>query len=1017
MSNTKTISKRALAVILSVALLLTTFVTFNIGSLISSAQAAAIKVTENEKDNVYFYVPEQIYLVPDLDAHLTQDRYNFQWFVDSSIDKTTHLATPRTGENSTGNFYFYYKNASSVSVSFKYLNQDFSVMDAYTSTAQSSSTTNYVNQNSTIKFASASTALSASNTRTDVGRTRYTISSNKLDTTITREGLSPYLLADTTGCYIEWTVNFVDSSDGITKSVNAYTYIYKPFVQPAGAALRAENNRGTNHFGQNISWVSGIHGFDTTGSYYPNSSIGDRGMVPFSSSNPQGVQLGKVGTKLYAQWADPVVANGRFGYIPGNSGSSGWLSSSATEFFKTPSFNYVNNSTDGSNSGDNAFYTLATAPTSRIMVDSSRYSNFNQIPNVSVGLMVTDDEASENSGAWYVADMTGKSDSLASDVGYQKNSTSTGESYWNNYTAVFAGEGTYSSNVANAEVDEIKYNGPWIKSISPSSTSGYYNLRTAYFNHDGSGDHYGGDTIWNVTVLPVHVTINNKQALREAYENAVSNVAYFGLREDGTSPYYNSTSSYWIKYVNFYKAAGKLLANLDTLTYINVDGTSYTCDQLASALNSAVSNVQTARYNGVAKAKFLALEKDASGNYVFKTIKDSTTDSNVVDESKSYKYGNTVSFNAPDFPGYSYVGYINGLNYSVDTNVGTDYTTVIENTSATILNPYTSASGMAYTFVYVPSEISSIVDTKDGIYNFVKTLTSDFPEGAGYPSTTARSDSDTDFNYKIEGNDVIAWTTDANTREQYMFLPFYVELSPNTTYRVTYDVTGTDDANVQLSFVNDSFTGGNGISTSVYAVNASDVTFTTNGVDMGMAYIKLELFGDARNGKTIRISNICVTFADRNELYIDTTQGYSAVYSPSTSDPKTNMSYSTSGVSKAVVTTRYNTLTYDQKQYLPYYVLLKPNCSYSISYDLSGIDTSKIKFSLYNASFTGGNGDTMKQYKFSVNGGTITTGPSDDAVAQLMVQIVDSPAGTKATIENLKIENLDSKTTITGTFN
>ena len=153
MSKARSVSRRVLAVFLSVTLMLTTFVTFNIGSLVSSAQAAAITVTDNTKESVYFYVPEQIYLAPDTDAHLTQDRYTFQWFVDSSIDKTTHLATPRTGENSAGNFYFYYKNATSITVSFKYLNQDLSVMDAYTSTSQSSTTVNYANQNSTIKLA------------------------------------------------------------------------------------------------------------------------------------------------------------------------------------------------------------------------------------------------------------------------------------------------------------------------------------------------------------------------------------------------------------------------------------------------------------------------------------------------------------------------------------------------------------------------------------------------------------------------------------------------------------------------------------------------------------------------------------------------------------------------------------------------------------------------------------------------------------------------------------------------
>ena len=705
--------KRALAIFLTVTLMLSTLITFNVGSLISSAQQSAITVTDNQKENVYFYVPEQIYLAPDLDAHLTQDRYSFQWFVDSEIDRATHTATPRTGENSNGKFYFYYKNATSVTVSFKYLNQDLSIMDAYTSTSQSNASVNYANQNSTIKLAASTVALSASNTRTDVARTRYTVATNTIDTTVTREGLSPYLLADTTGYYIEWTVNYVDGADGYTKAVRAYTYVYKPFIQPSGTALRTENNRGTNSFGQNISWLSGIHGFTTTGSYYPKSEQGTRGLVVFSSSNPQGVQLGKTGTKYYAQWANSIVANGRFGYQTDNNGSVDWLSSSETELFKIPSFNYLNNSTDGSNSGDNAFYTFLTAPTANIMVDSSRYSNFSQIPNLSVGMMVTDDEATEGSGAWYIADMAGRSDSLFSDADYQKNSTSTSESYWNNYNSIFAGEGTYASPVGSAEVNEVKYNGPWIKSLSGSSTSGYYNIRTAYFNHDGSGDHYGGDTIWNVSVLPVYVTVNNKQSLRDAYENATNYSAYLGLREDGTSPYYNSTSSYWTKYVDYYKAAGQLLANLDTMTSITVNGTTYTCDQLATALNSSITNVQTARFSSKANAKFFALEQDSNGDYILKTIKDVKTGEVVADEVKSYDFGNTVSFNAPEYPGYSYVGCLDGINYTDGTSIGSDYNTLITNKSPNITSRYIDYNNIAYTLIYIPKQISSIVDTEE----------------------------------------------------------------------------------------------------------------------------------------------------------------------------------------------------------------------------------------------------------------------------------------------------------------
>ena len=1017
MSKAKNVSKRVLSVILVLALMLTTFVTFNIGTLAASAQGDAITVTENSQDNVYFYVPEQIYLAPDIDSYTTQDRYNFQWYVDSVIDKNTHLATPRTGENSSGgNFYFYYENAESITLTFKYLNNDLSDMAAFTSTSQSASG-NYVNQNSTIKLASNSVEMSAINTRTDVARTRYTVASNTLDTTVQTTGsLSPYLAADASGYYIEWTIEYVDGNDGITKAVRAYTYVYKPYVEPAGLLLRTHNKCGNNHFGQNISWISGFHSMQTVGSYYPNSTNTGFGFVPFSSTNPVGVVVGD----LYAQYATALSTDGYFQYTSDNNGSSSWFTQTRNAF-PVGSFNYHDNETTSSSAiYDNAYYTFGTAPTAQIMIDSSRYTNLNQIPNLSIGMMVTDDEASEGDGAWYVADMTGRTDSRESDVNMQRNGTSTGEGYWNNYGTILASQGTYASPVSGAETDGVKYNGRWNKAIDSSATSGTYKIRTGYFNHDGSGDHYGGDTIWNVSVLPLNVTINNKQALRDAYERATNAAAHLGLCVDGSTAYYNAESSEWLNYVNFYIAAGQLLANLDTMTTINVAGTNYTCDQLAAALNSALDNIENARLSSTATARFLALEKDATGNYVLKNVKNIYARADILDEIMPYEFGDNVTYTAPTAPGYKYIGYINGLNYSADANLGVDYTSVLNGTETTWTLPFVSTADIQYTLIYAPAEISSIVDTKDGIYNHMKTITGGFPSeiaGAGYPTASARTDVSTDFNYKIEGNDVVAWTTDVNTREQYMFLPFYVDTTANTEYRITYDVAGTDASNVKLSLINSSFTGGNGDSTSEYTVSASGGTFATNNVDVGRAYMKLELSGDARNGKTLRISNICVAYSDNNELYMDVTQGYPAVYSPATSAPKTDMSYTASDVDKLVVTTRYNTLTYDQHQMLPYYIALKPNCSYKFTYDVAGIDASKVKFTLYNTSFTGGNGSSMNYYAFDASGSTITVGATDDAVAQLRIDILDSTAGVAATITNLVIENLDSKTTVSGTLN
>ena len=194
MKKTATVTKRGLSFILTMTILITTLVFFNIGSLTAAAATSEVITVADDlmQDKVYFYVPEQVYLKPSLTAHKNQERANFQWFADAEINKSTHeISKLNTGEKTTGNLYFYYKNASSVSITFKYLNANFSEMTAYTSTSASTTSANYVNMNSTIKFSSYSTAISAVNTRTDTSRTRLSINSNLIDTAITNESISP----------------------------------------------------------------------------------------------------------------------------------------------------------------------------------------------------------------------------------------------------------------------------------------------------------------------------------------------------------------------------------------------------------------------------------------------------------------------------------------------------------------------------------------------------------------------------------------------------------------------------------------------------------------------------------------------------------------------------------------------------------------------------------------------------------------------------------------------------------
>ena len=1004
--------KKALSVILALTLMLTTFICFDIGALFGSAvdASSAITVSDNSASNVYFYAPEQIYLEPKLTGYTTQDKYNYQWFVDSTVNDSTKLQTLRTGENSTGNFYFYYENASSVTVSYKYLTNSMTDMTAYTQTSQTSSG-DYANANCNIKLDEYATPLRAYNTSGTASYIYYTKAGNKIDTTITRESSSPYLAAGTKGYYIEWKATFVDKLDGQTKVAYAYTYVYKPYLQPVGTAINTNNYRGNNSYGYDISWISGIHSFNTSSTkatHSPNSTNGGKSLVTFSSSNPEGIQLGEAGTRLYAQFATQVVSNGNFFYTGMNNESAyNWVNGDGSPYLKAKSFRFVENKIDSS-SKDVSQYTLATSPEAYLTVDVSRYHNLSNVPNLSAGLMVTSDEGSDN-GAWYVADGTGKEDSSDEIIDLNHNNDTPARTLYNNYKTYMANQGDFD-NRGPYEGEGVKYNGPVVIPISTTNGKVTYKVRAGYHNYQSK------DRVTCIGVMPLVVTQTNKETLRDAMNRATNIVAKYGLKPDGTSIYYNSSNSNWTKFVSLYRTAGLMLAKLDLASTTSVSG--YTLSTAVSNLNSAIAAIESeAKITSTATARFLALSKTANG-YKLINVQDVESNSNVADVSKSFAYGQNVKFSSIDFAGYDYVGASAGLK-AVDSETGEDYSSLITTADRTIsVNFANSSSNVQYTFLYIQKEYSTIVDTRGGDFNYLNIINSNFPSigGMGYPTYAADMAVETDLNYEVSGNDVTAWTTESTTLAKYQFLPYVAEIEPSTSYVLKYKVTGTDAANVRFAIYGANFTGGNGDTTSYYQFDGADSVITTNAVDSGKAYLRMELLGDARNGKKVMISDLCLAKADRNELSFNPTAEYPANFVATSAD-KTGMSYTATGTSKLVVTSQYNSSTYDQKQLLPYYVELKPNNTYIFSFDVEGLDASKISFELVNSSFTGGNGSAPTAYALPTSGSRIVVGTTDDGAAQLKVSYAAGlPAGTRATVTNLSVTNLDTKTTITGKF-
>ena len=642
----KNVFRKTLSVVVALIMVFTTFciaVPFTASAAVSAASAS-------NAGNVYFVVPEAIYLKPTWNSYYTNAQMPFQWYVNNTLTSSNTI-TLDTGEDKVGDIYFYYAGATKADVSFEWL-------DAAGRATSGGS----------VKFGDSNERYAG---------TAYTMNSSRTAIHITA-GTSPSMSAATTGAYLRWTASFTDTTDNRVKTVSAYTYVYKPYVQPVGTAIKTVNDRGSNHYGQNLAWISGVHDTDSSalGSHYPNTSATSdgNGLLVISSSDSSGTAVGKVGG-LYAQIPD------RFKTTASNQSSAGWLNQiSSPLYVPDKSFRYLCNDLTGHSSGDDAFHSLCYSPTAFMTIDVSRYTNLNQIPNISLGIMVTDDEDSSDGGAWFVANYTG-TPTEGDDRDYFKNNTSPAQAIWDRYSANhdIAENGTYSAPAAGDEAEGVKYNGKWPKALSTSAGTSTYYVGAGYFNHDGSGSHYGGDTIWNVSELRMKVTRYNKATLRTAVQHAINAAATLN------TAFYDRTNAIWVNYTNLFHAASLSLTKLDgtfsVQAVVNGSTVTYTNPStLATALTSAVDSLLsgTGRVeNRKATQSNIALQDRGDGTYAYAQLLGGTAT-----RTATFTTYQTVTFTADSIPGYTFVGLLQTQNVP----------TVVVGSSANYPSSFTSSA-------------------------------------------------------------------------------------------------------------------------------------------------------------------------------------------------------------------------------------------------------------------------------------------------------------------------------------
>ncbi len=532
---------------------------------------------------VFFYVPEVIYLNPIA----SNGHYDFQYYVDR--ESKNNGALTRDGKDIYGDVYFSGTNA-------------VEVVDIRCEIMQE-----YAPQGQTLSITLGGTS-SATGT---------------IGTTITSGYLTTY-----TTTYLEWTATYKNRA-GQELEATAFTCCYalpNP-LQSANSAISATartHKRGSlSGFSYNryiitiSSWILGAHSVDYNG-YNPSSGASS------NTDNQNGINWDYAGS--YKIGFDTRST------VPTGGGSGG-----------ADEHNFGNMYESGT--GGSAWYAdgdsiYTTGGYGTITVDSSRYTNMGQIPNLIVG---ADCNYKNEPNSFSRA----KTLNLYYDW-YNNSSNNTQTTANSAISTQTLEQGTrFEGSLANAVVTP-----------KSSDTKTLVLHGKGYFDRDGDHVRTASATCY------LGVNFRDKSALREAYENVVKKTQY--LQEE----YF--TQAEWKKFTDLFHIP--VLAEL-----LNPEASSIqaTINANALALNNQVNrmvaavtatgdtfNYETRDANGntspVTNADRTQVIRRGTVNVhhiVFTGSQDGATQQLLPTETEQYYLGETINTGYNETPGYNYFGF------------------------------------------------------------------------------------------------------------------------------------------------------------------------------------------------------------------------------------------------------------------------------------------------------------------------------------------------------------------------
>ena len=455
-------------------------------------------------------------------------------------------------------------------------------------TANGGDTTGNIYFKSTLASRVTSISASMDSGRVSIGTTSY--NGNEFSTTMS--GYSTTY----SNKVITWTCKYIDKVSGKEMTATAYTYVYAPITYSTISSTASERYKGAWNHDKSCScvtgWIVGAHSVDVSNYQLSSASSGSQASSAGDSS----------GTYKYNYLASPNASVPTVGhqsvavYDSGTGGSGYWKGDADADWW---------------NGGKGTIY-----------IDSSRYTNLNQIPNLYMGL----------------------------DSNYVVKGSAKIRLFYGFYSKVgdvaLAEDDTMKSNVSRAAYQDGAGTGATHRGLRPSQEFASRTTATdtlvvmAQSRHDGA---YRNRRARASCYLVCN--FRDKTILREAYELMMKNSTY-------------------LQQVYFTDAAWNAFTSYRAYIY------NYLCNPASSASQSDIENYGKTLYNQVSKM-VACVKADAGSTTASYNIYGTTTES-TVNRSDVLKTGTARVYHR----------YINGGSGSSTTtaalNAAVDGTTNVE---------------------------------------------------------------------------------------------------------------------------------------------------------------------------------------------------------------------------------------------------------------------------------------------------------------------------------------------------